>query len=123
MTATALPSRRPGTSYQLTIGTPTPHSVHIRVDRYPPLHPRAGQPCSLWVDMHREGTAYRSALQAIARAVSLSLQAGVAVAEVVAELQAGGQSEPRGAVVGLEGVGIRSAEGVEWLMGAVLALP
>lgn len=70
-----LPSRRAGYTQKAKIGG---HSVYLRTGNY-----ENGQLGEIFVDMHREGAAFRSLMNCFAIAVSLGLQHGVPLDEFV----------------------------------------
>ncbi len=70
-----LPSRRSGYTQKAKIGG---HSLFLRTGEYP-----EGALGEIFLDMHREGAAFRSLLNSFAIAVSLGLQYGVPLEEFV----------------------------------------
>jgi ribonucleoside-diphosphate reductase alpha chain len=68
-----LPSRRPGYTQKAVIGG---HKVYLRTGEYP-----NGQLGEIFIDMHKEGAAFRSLMNCFAIAVSLGLQYGVPLDE------------------------------------------
>ncbi|MCL2557633.1 MAG: adenosylcobalamin-dependent ribonucleoside-diphosphate reductase [Treponema sp.] len=86
-----LPNRRMGYTQKVKIGG---HSVFIRTGEY-----ENGALGEIFLDMHREGAAFRSLLNSFARAVSMGLQYGVPLEEYV-DAFAFSKFEPNGAVYG-----------------------
>jgi ribonucleoside-diphosphate reductase alpha chain len=70
-----LPSRRAGYTQKATVGT---HKVYLRTGEY-----EDGQLGEIFIDMHKEGAAFRSLMNAFAISVSLGLQHGVPLEEFV----------------------------------------
>ena len=70
-----LPNRRMGYTQKVKIGG---HSIFIRTGEY-----ENGSLGEIFLDMHREGAAFRSLLNSFARAVSMGLQYGVPLEEYV----------------------------------------
>ena len=70
-----LPSRRAGYTQKATVGS---HKVYLRTGEY-----EDGQLGEIFIDMHKEGAAFRSLMNAFAIAVSLGLQHGVPLEEFV----------------------------------------
>jgi ribonucleoside-diphosphate reductase alpha chain len=70
-----LPSRRAGYTQKATVGS---HKVYLRTGEYDD-----GQLGEIFVDMHKEGAAFRSLMNAFAISVSLGLQHGVPLEEYV----------------------------------------
>jgi ribonucleoside-diphosphate reductase alpha chain len=68
-----LPNRRRGYTQKVVIGT---HKLYLRTGEYPD-----GRLGEIFLDMHREGAAFRSLLNCFAIAVSLGLQYGVPLEE------------------------------------------
>jgi ribonucleoside-diphosphate reductase alpha chain len=71
----SLPNRRIGYTQKAKIGG---HSIFIRTGEY-----EDGTPGEIFLDMHKEGAAFRSLLNSFAIAVSLGLQYGVPLEEYV----------------------------------------
>lgn len=65
----SLPHRRPGFTQEASVGG---HKVYVRTGEY-----QDGRLGEIFIDMHKEGAAFRSALNGLAVAVSLGLQHGV----------------------------------------------
>lgn len=86
-----LPYRRKGYTQKAKIGN---HSVYLRTGEY-----ENGQLGEIFVDMHREGAAFRSLMNCFAIAVSLGLQHGVPLEEFV-DAFVYTRFEPNGIVVG-----------------------
>ncbi len=70
-----LPQRRGGYTQKATIGG---HKVYLRTGEYPD-----GSLGEIFLDMHREGAAFRSLMNCFAIAISLGLQYGVPLEEFV----------------------------------------
>jgi ribonucleoside-diphosphate reductase alpha chain len=70
-----LPQRRSGFTQKATVGG---HKVYIRTGEY-----ETGSVGEIFLDMHREGAAFRSLMNCFAIAVSLGLQYGVPLEEYV----------------------------------------
>jgi ribonucleoside-diphosphate reductase alpha chain len=70
-----LPSRRAGYTQKAMVGG---HKVYLRTGEY-----EDGQLGEIFIDMHKEGAAFRSLMNAFAIAVSLGLQHGVPLEEFV----------------------------------------
>ena len=70
-----LPARRKGYTQKATVGG---HKVYIRTGEYPD-----GRIGEIFVDMHKEGAAFRSLMNNFAIAISLGLQYGVPLDEYV----------------------------------------
>jgi ribonucleoside-diphosphate reductase alpha chain len=86
-----LPFRRRGYTQKAKIGN---HSVYLRTGEY-----ENGQLGEIFIDMHREGAAFRSLMNCFAIAISLGLQHGVPLEEFVdAFLYT--RFEPNGVVIG-----------------------
>lgn len=107
-----LPTKRRSVHYQLTLGSAPGTTIHLRLGYY-----SDGRVGEIWIDLHKEGAAYRYAWHVVARLASFELQRGVPVEEVAAGLM-GGRSEPSGVVTGHESV--REALSIADLMGRVL---
>ncbi|MBE2216791.1 MAG: vitamin B12-dependent ribonucleotide reductase [Ignavibacteria bacterium] len=86
-----LPFRRRGYTQKAKIGT---HSVYLRTGDY-----ENGQLGEIFIDMHREGAAFRSLMNCFAIAVSLGLQHGVPLEEFV-DAFVYTRFEPNGIVIG-----------------------
>jgi ribonucleoside-diphosphate reductase alpha chain len=86
-----LPYRRKGYTQKAKIGN---HSVYLRTGEY-----ENGQLGEIFVDMHREGAAFRSLMNCFAIAVSLGLQHGVPLEEFT-DAFIYTRFEPNGIVVG-----------------------
>jgi len=70
-----LPQRRGGYTQKATVGG---HKVYLRTGEYPD-----GSLGEIFLDMHREGAAFRSLMNCFAIAISLGLQYGVPLEEFV----------------------------------------
>ncbi len=86
-----LPYRRKGYTQKAKIGS---HSVYLRTGEYD-----NGQLGEIFIDMHREGAAFRSLMNCFAIAVSLGLQHGVPLEEFV-DAFVYTRFEPNGIVIG-----------------------
>ncbi|MCD6121663.1 MAG: adenosylcobalamin-dependent ribonucleoside-diphosphate reductase [Spirochaetales bacterium] len=87
----SLPARRNGYTQKAKIGM---HSLFIRTGEYPD-----GSLGEIFLDMHKEGAAFRSLLNSFAIAVSLGLQYGVPLEEYV-DAFTFTKFEPNGIVLG-----------------------
>ena len=70
-----LPARRKGYTQKATVGG---HKVYLRTGEYPD-----GRIGEIFVDMHKEGAAFRSLMNSFAIAISIGLQYGVPLDEYV----------------------------------------
>jgi len=70
-----LPNRRSGYTQKVRVGN---HKVYLRTGEYPD-----GSLGEIFIDMHREGAAFRSLMNCFAIAISLGLQHGVPLEEYV----------------------------------------
>jgi ribonucleoside-diphosphate reductase alpha chain len=86
-----LPFRRRGYTQKAKIGI---HSVYLRTGEY-----ENGQLGEIFIDMHREGAAFRSLMNCFAISVSLGLQHGVPLEEFV-DAFVYTRFEPNGIVIG-----------------------
>jgi ribonucleoside-diphosphate reductase alpha chain len=86
-----LPSRRAGYTQKAMVGG---HKVYLRTGEY-----EDGQLGEIFIDMHKEGAAFRSLMNAFAISVSLGLQHGVPLEEFV-EAFTFFKFEPNGMVSG-----------------------
>ncbi|MEO6696180.1 MAG: vitamin B12-dependent ribonucleotide reductase [Ignavibacteria bacterium] len=86
-----LPFRRKGYTQKAKIGS---HSVYLRTGEY-----ENGQLGEIFIDMHKEGAAFRSLMNCFAIAISLGLQHGVPLDEFV-DAFVYTRFEPNGIVVG-----------------------
>ncbi|MBL6680167.1 MAG: vitamin B12-dependent ribonucleotide reductase, partial [Alphaproteobacteria bacterium] len=86
-----LPHRRKGYTQKATVGG---HKVYLRTGEY-----ENGQLGEIFVDMHKEGAAFRSLMNNFAIAVSIGLQYGVPLEEFV-EAFTFTRFEPQGMVTG-----------------------
>jgi ribonucleoside-diphosphate reductase alpha chain len=86
-----LPARRAGYTQKAVVGG---HKVYLRTGEY-----EDGQLGEIFIDMHKEGAAFRSLMNAFAIAVSLGLQHGVPLEEFV-EAFTFFKFEPNGVVTG-----------------------
>jgi ribonucleoside-diphosphate reductase alpha chain len=94
------PSRRKGYTQKAKIGG---HSLFLRTGEYPD-----GSLGELFLDMHREGAAFRSLLNSFAIAVSLGLQYGVPLEEYV-DAFVFTRFEPNGVVQGHDNIKITTS--------------
>ncbi len=90
-----MPERRSGYTQKAIIGG---HKVYLRTGEY-----ENGQLGEIFIDMHKEGAAFRSLMNNFAIAVSLGLQHGVPLEEYV-EAFTFTRFEPNGPVVGHENI-------------------
>jgi ribonucleoside-diphosphate reductase alpha chain len=95
-----LPSRRNGYTQKAKIGG---HSLFLRTGEYPD-----GSLGEIFLDMHREGAAFRSLLNSFAIAVSLGLQYGVPLEENV-DAFVFTRFEPNGIVQGHDNIKITTS--------------
>ena len=95
-----LPSRRSGYTQKAKIGG---HSLFLRTGEYPD-----GSLGEIFLDMHREGAAFRSLLNSFAIAVSLGLQYGVPLEEYV-DAFVFTRFEPNGIVQGHDNIKITTS--------------
>jgi ribonucleoside-diphosphate reductase alpha chain len=95
-----LPSRRAGYTQKAKIGG---HSLFLRTGEYPD-----GSLGEIFLDMHREGAAFRSLLNSFAIAVSLGLQYGVPLEEYV-DAFVFTRFEPNGIVQGHDNIKITTS--------------
>ena len=86
-----LPYRRKGYTQKAKIGT---HSVYLRTGEY-----ENGQLGEIFIDMHREGAAFRSLMNCFAIAISLGLQHGVPLEEFT-DAFIYTRFEPNGIIIG-----------------------
>lgn len=77
-----------------TARLPGAGKVHLTIDL-----DDAGQPCAIWVEVHKEGSIVRGMLDAVAALASQALQHGASIHEV-ADRMIGVRFEPDGAVEG-----------------------
>jgi ribonucleoside-diphosphate reductase alpha chain len=95
-----LPNRRKGYTQKAKIGQ---HSIFLRTGEYPD-----GSLGEIFLDMHREGAAFRSLLNSFAIAVSLGLQYGVPLEEYV-DAFVFTRFEPNGIVQGHDNIKITTS--------------
>jgi ribonucleoside-diphosphate reductase alpha chain len=86
-----LPHRRRGFTQEARIGS---HKIYIRTGEY-----EDGQLGEIFIDMHKEGAAFRSVMNCLAMSVSLGLQYGVPLAKYVDQFTFT-RFEPSGPVIG-----------------------
>jgi ribonucleoside-diphosphate reductase alpha chain len=91
----SMPGRRSGYTQKAVIGG---HKVYLRTGEY-----ENGQLGEIFIDMHKEGAAFRSLMNNFAIAVSLGLQHGVPLEEYV-EAFTFTRFEPNGPVVGHQNI-------------------
>ena len=91
----SMPPRRSGYTQKAVIGG---HKVYLRTGEY-----ENGQLGEIFIDMHKEGAAFRSLMNNFAIAVSLGLQHGVPLEEYV-EAFTFTRFEPNGPVVGHQNI-------------------
>lgn len=94
-TRRTLPNRRLGYTQKATIGG---HKVYLRTGEY-----EDGTLGEFFVDMHKEGAAYRSLMNCFSIAISLGLQYGVPLEEFV-EAFTFTRFEPNGMVIGHDNI-------------------
>ena len=92
---THLPERRKGYTQKATVGG---HKVYLRTGEYDD-----GRIAEIFVDMHKEGSAFRSLMNNFAIAISIALQYGVPLEEFV-EAFTFTRFEPAGAVEGNDSI-------------------
>ncbi len=90
-----LPNRRSGYTQKATIAG---HKIYLRTGEY-----QDGKLGEIFVDMHKEGAAYRSLMNCFSIAISLGLQYGVPLEEYV-DAFTFTKFEPNGVVVGHENI-------------------
>ena len=95
-----LPNRRKGYTQKAVVGG---HKVYLRTGEY--VDGRIGE---IFIDMHKEGAAFRSLMNSFAIAVSIGLQYGVPLEEFV-EAFAYTRFEPSGPVQGNDTVKMASS--------------
>jgi ribonucleoside-diphosphate reductase alpha chain len=95
-----LPNRRKGYTQKAVVGG---HKVYLRTGEY--IDGRIGE---IFIDMHKEGAAFRSLMNSFAIAVSIGLQYGVPLEEFV-EAFAYTRFEPSGPVQGNDTVKMASS--------------
>lgn len=95
-----LPNRRKGYTQKATVGG---HKVYLRTGEY-----EDGQLGELFIDMHKEGAAFRSLMNNFAIAISLGLQYGVPLDEFV-EAFTFTRFEPSGMVTGNDTIKMASS--------------
>ena len=95
-----LPSRRKGYTQKAVVGG---HKVYLRTGEY--ADGRLGE---IFIDMHKEGAAFRSLMNSFAIAVSIGLQYGVPLEELV-EAFAYTRFEPSGPVQGNDTIKMASS--------------
>jgi ribonucleoside-diphosphate reductase alpha chain len=86
-----LPNRRTGYTQKATVGG---HKVYLRTGEY-----QDGRLGEIFIDMHKEGAAFRSLMNSFAIAISLGLQYGVPLEEFV-DAFVFSRFEPNGMVMG-----------------------
>jgi ribonucleoside-diphosphate reductase alpha chain len=91
----SLPGRRRGYTQKARVGG---HKVYLRTGEY-----EDGSIGEIFIDMHREGAAFRSLMNCFAIAISLGLQYGVPLEEFV-EAFVFTRFEPNGSVTGHENI-------------------
>ena len=90
-----LPNRRKGYTQKATVGG---HKVYLRTGEY-----EDGRIGEIFIDMHKEGAAFRSLMNNLAIAVSIGLQYGVPLEEYV-EAFTFTRFEPQGIVTGNDAI-------------------
>ncbi len=97
---TRLPERRKGYTQKATVGG---HKVYLRTGEY-----EDGRVAEIFVDMHKEGSAFRSLMNNFAIAISIALQYGVPLEEFV-EAFTFTRFEPAGQVEGNDSIKMASS--------------
>src|SRR6266705_4756738 len=92
---TRLPYRRKGYTQKANVGG---HKVYLRTGEY-----EDGRIAEIFIDMHKEGSAFRSLMNNFAIAISLGLQSGVPIEEFV-EAFTFTRFEPSGIVEGNDAI-------------------
>ncbi len=90
-----LPHRRKGYTQKAVVGG---HKVYLRTGEY-----EDGRPGEIFIDMHKEGAAFRSLMNNFAIAISIGLQYGVPLEEFV-EAFTFTRFEPAGMVIGNDAI-------------------
>jgi ribonucleoside-diphosphate reductase alpha chain len=90
-----LPQRRKGYTQKAIVGG---HKVYLRTGEY-----EDGRPGEIFIDMHKEGAAFRSLMNNFAIAISIGLQYGVPLEEFV-EAFTFTRFEPAGMVIGNDSI-------------------
>ncbi len=90
-----LPQRRKGYTQKAIVGG---HKVYLRTGEY-----EDGRPGEIFIDMHKEGAAFRSLMNNFAIAISIGLQYGVPLEEFV-EAFTFTRFEPAGLVIGNDSI-------------------
>lgn len=90
-----LPSRRMGYTQKASVGG---HKIYLRTGEY-----RNGKLGEIFIDMHKEGAAYRSLMNSFAISISLGLQYGVPLEEYV-DAYTFTKFGPNGVVMGHENI-------------------
>jgi ribonucleoside-diphosphate reductase alpha chain len=90
-----LPERRKGYTQKATVGG---HKVYLRTGEY-----EDGKVAEIFIDMHKEGSAFRSLMNNFAIAISIALQYGVPLEEFV-EAYTFTRFEPAGMVEGNDSI-------------------
>jgi ribonucleoside-diphosphate reductase alpha chain len=90
-----LPGRRRGVTFSASVGG---HLVTVQTGEY-----EDGRLGEIFIDMHKEGAAFRSLMNCFAILVSLCLQHGVPLSLLVRRFT-GVTFEPAGAVSGYDGI-------------------
>ncbi|MBF0205384.1 MAG: vitamin B12-dependent ribonucleotide reductase [Oligoflexia bacterium] len=91
----ALPNRRHGYTQKASVGG---HKIYLRTGEYDD-----GTPGEIFLDMHKEGAAFRSLMNCFSIAISLGLQYGVPLEEFV-DAFVFTKFEPNGIVIGHENI-------------------
>jgi ribonucleoside-diphosphate reductase alpha chain len=91
----ALPNRRGGYTQKANVGG---HKIYLRTGEY-----QDGSLGEIFIDMHKEGAAYRSLMNCFSIAVSMGLQYGVPLDELV-EAFTFTKFEPNGVVTGHDNI-------------------
>jgi len=91
----SLPQRRKGYTQKAIVGG---HKVYLRTGEY-----EDGRPGEIFIDMHKEGAAFRSLMNNFAIAISIALQYGVPLEEFV-DAFTFTRFEPAGMVIGNDSI-------------------
>ena len=79
-----MPDRRPNWCQTARIGG---QRFYLTCGEYPPDHQKAGQPGEVWIDAAKMGSFLRGILDTLARQISIALQSGTGVKEVIKGLR------------------------------------
>src|SRR5262245_23113687 len=98
-----MPNRRRGWAQKVTIGGK--QKVHVRSNAFPD-----GRPAEVFIDMSKDGAAFRAVMKSLAISVSIGLQYGAPLREFI-DAFGGMNFEPNGVVEG-EGSSVTECESV-----------